>query len=452
MAHHIHDITSASSRRPRLRGVLFTLIATVLALGFCGVLALWGDRSQGAETTAAQQDADRFPEPPVTYDRAYARQRATDIGALGQMLFMDPTLSASGKQSCASCHSPQNHFGPPNDLSVQIGGPDMTQAGVRAVPSLMYLQGVPPFDAHFVDSEEEGDNSTDNGPTGGLTWDGRVNRANAQARIPLLDPREMANTSVASVVRHIRSGPYADMFRKLYGGHIFDNDDKAFDAVLQAFEYYEDTPAVFFPYSSKLDAVMRGRAKFTDQEARGLRLFSAEDKGNCASCHRFAVPGTLPIFNDFGLIGLGVPRNPDIPANHDAGYYDMGLCGPYRTDLKDHPEYCGLFRSPTLRNVASRNVFFHNGVFHKLRDVVEFYVTRDVQPEKWYSRRADGSVEKFDDLPAKYRENINMDPPFGGKPGDAPALTPDEIDDVVAFLGTMTDGYFDPSKPVAATK
>ena len=56
----------------------------------------------------------------------------------------------------------------------------------------------------------------------------------------------------------------------------------------------------------------------------------------------------------------------------------------------------------------------------------------------------DGSIDKYDDLPAKYQANLNTDPPFGGKPGDKPALDDAEIDDVVAFLGTLTDGYFDP--------
>ncbi|CAM4075961.1 cytochrome-c peroxidase [Bordetella bronchialis] len=425
------------------------LVYMTLALSAAG--ALWSHAAAQDPTRydlgqAGPARAD-YPAPPVTYDRAYAKQRAADLAALGQTLFMDPRLSASGRQSCASCHSPQNHFGPPNELSVQPGGSAMSRTGVRAVPSLMYLQQVPPFNEHFVDSEEEGDNSTDAGPTGGLTWDGRVNRADSQARIPLLDPREMGNRDPAAVVASVRSAPYADTLRRLYGSHVFDDTDKAFKAISEALAYYQDTPALFFPYSSKYDAVAMGRAAFTDQEARGLRLFAAEDKGNCASCHRFSVPGTLPVFNDYGHIALGVPRNPAIADNAGPGYFDLGLCGPYRKDLAGHPEYCGLFRSPTLRNVATRKVFFHNGVFHTLREVVAFYATRDVQPERWYPRRADGTVDKFNDLPARYRDNVNMDPPFGGKPGGQPALTPQEIDDVVAFLGTLTDGYFDPAQP-----
>jgi cytochrome c peroxidase len=54
---------------------------------------------------------------------------------------------------------------------------------------------------------------------------------------------------------------------------------------------------------------------------------------------------------------------------------------------------------------------------------------------------ATGHVLKFDDLPQAYRENINMEPPFGGKIGDPPPLSPSKIDDVIAFLATLTDGY-----------
>ncbi|HXP05716.1 MAG TPA: cytochrome-c peroxidase, partial [Stellaceae bacterium] len=93
---------------------------------------------------------------------------------LGRALFSDPALSASGKLSCASCHDPAHAFGPANDLPVQFGGADLQQPGLRATPSLRYLQSVPQFTEHYFDSEEEGDPSVDNGPTGGLTWDGRV--------------------------------------------------------------------------------------------------------------------------------------------------------------------------------------------------------------------------------------------------------------------------------------
>jgi cytochrome c peroxidase len=94
-----------------------------------------------------------------------------------------------------------------------------------------------------------------------------------------------------------------------------------------------------------------------------------------------------------------------------------------------------------LRNVATRRVFFHNGVVHSLRAAVAFYAERDTWPEKWYPRSADGEVRKFDDLPPQYRANVETEPPFGGHPGDRPPLSEAEIDDIAAFLQTLTDGY-----------
>ena len=103
--------------------------------------------------------------------------------------------------------------------------------------------------------------------------------------------------------------------------------------------------------------------------------------------------------------------------------------------------------TPTLRNVATRHVFFHNGLIHSLRDAVAFYATRDSDPGRWYPRASDGTVRKFDDLPPKYRTNANNESPFGANEGDRPPLTENDIDDVVAFLQTLTDGYTPPSDP-----
>jgi len=377
----------------------------------------------------------------LTRPQAYARAAA--LQALGRSLFFDASLSASGRMACATCHDPQHAFGPPNALAVQFGGKDMHQPGLRAVPSLKYLQAVPQFTEHFFESDDEGDESVDNGPTGGLTWDGRVDRRRDQARVPLLSPFEMANGGPADVVARVRQASYADELRKIFGPQIFADTDKAFAAVSEALEVYQQDYAAFYPYSSKYDAYLADRAKLTPQEARGLALFNDPAEGNCASCHysERGNDGTPPQFTDYGLIAIGVPRNNAIPANADPKFFDLGACGPLRTDLGTRAEYCGLFRTPSLRNVALRKTFYHNGSEHDLHKAVEFYVERDTAPEKWYPRGPDGRVVKFDDLPAQYQANINQDPPFGGKPGDQPALSAAEIDDIVAFLGTLTDGY-----------
>jgi cytochrome c peroxidase len=94
--------------------------------------------------------------------------------------------------------------------------------------------------------------------------------------------------------------------------------------------------------------------------------------------------------------------------------------------------------------VARRKVFFHNGAFRSLEEVVRFYATRDTDPARWYPRGRDGRVEAFDDLPAAMRVNVNREPPFGRRPGEAPALDRAEIRDIVAFLRTLDDGWKPP--------
>jgi cytochrome c peroxidase len=220
-----------------------------------------------------------------------------------------------------------------------------------------------------------------------------------------------------------------------------------FSAVLQSLEAFEQTPEKFYPYTSKYDAFLAGRAKLNDAEMHGLQLFNDENKGNCASCHisQRAKDGSPPQFSDFGLIAIGVPRNRALPVNKNPNFHDLGACGPERRDLTGQDEYCGIFRTPTLRNVALRKTFFHNGIYHNLEDVVRFYVERDTNPEKFYPVSKKGVVQKFDDLPKRYWENINTEGPFDRKKGDKPALDEAEIRDVVAFLDTLTDGY-DPAK------
>jgi cytochrome c peroxidase len=416
--------------------LFFVTLAGSAALLSFALLAAPADGQQPAP--AAQ--------PPAYLNAAYApapgRQASVEeMTALGRLMFFDPSLSASGKQSCASCHSPDHAFGPPNKLAAQFGGKDMKTPGTRATPSLRYLQNVPPFSEHFHD--DDGDDSIDAGPTGGRTWDGRVDSAHEQARIPLLSPHEMANATPAEVVAKLRHAPYVAQFRATFGEPIFDNDERAFNAALMAFEVFQESPADFYPYSSKYDAFLRKQASLSKQELRGLELFNDPNKGNCASCHISEIlpNGAFPQFTDYGLIALGVPRNRKIAANANPRYHDFGLCGPDRTDLTDHPEYCGLFKTPTLRNVALRQSFFHNGVFHSLEQVMEFYVQRDTHPQKWYPRKRDGSIRKFDDLLPAHFDNVNTEPPFDRKPGDKPALNAAEIRDVIAFLKTLTDGY-----------
>lgn len=419
-----------------------------VAVLFCGMLTACGrDASLSSPTPVAAPQAAPAPAPaqPAYVGATYApvpgrpQPSAAQLTEIGRRIFFDGSLSASGKASCASCHDPQHAWGPPNALSVQLGGADGKQEGPRAAPSLRYLETLIAFTEHHHDND--GDDSIDAGPTGGHMWDGRAGSAHEQAGMPLLSPAEMGNASVAEVSAKLERAAYADELRKAFGDDVFKSPDAAFKAAGLALEVFQQSPKDFYPFTSKYDAVLRGQAKLSTAEARGLQLFNDQSKGNCASCHisQRTQDGAFPLFTDFGLIALGVPRNRKLKANDDPAFHDLGLCGPYRTDMKDHPEYCGLFRTPTLRNVAVRQSFFHNGVFHSLEEAIRFYAQRDTAPQRWYARSANGIVQQYDDLPQQYHANVNTEAPFGQKRGDKPALTEAEIRDVAAFLRTLTD-------------
>jgi cytochrome c peroxidase len=153
----------------------------------------------------------------------------------------------------------------------------------------------------------------------------------------------------------------------------------------------------------------------------------------------------------------------------------MGICGPTRTDhLPSSPgaanSFCGKFKTPSLRNAATKKVFFHNGVMTSLEQVVRFYNTRDTNPEIWYptvggtakatpdanfptyglitTQYTGGTVQKFNDLPASYIGNIDPQMPMDGrKAGSTPPMTEQNIADLVCFLNTLTDGYQPPASP-----
>jgi cytochrome c peroxidase len=446
-----HRATAAaeftSLRRPRggPRAVLGAAFLAWAAAGCAG--------SAGAAAGAAAVPAAAREDTPFYLNSFEKTPSAAALSTIGRALFFDPRLSVSGSLACASCHDPAHAFASPAAGAVEFGGPDRTRPGVRAVPSLMYEQNLPPFTEHFFDSD--GDDSVDQGPAGGTLWDGRAQSAHEQARTPLLSEFEMANASADAVVDKVTRAPYAGEFRSAFGPRVFDDRRRAFKAVLLALETFEQSPADFYPYSSKYDAFLRGTASLSAAERRGLAAFNDPARGNCARCHPSAMrEGAFPQFTDFGFAALGAPRNPAIPANADPRYYDLGLCGPLRKDLVGRTEYCGLFRTPTLRNVARKRVLLHNGFFHALEDVVRFYAERDTAPEKWYPRGANGATVKFDDLPAKYRNNVDEAPPFGGHAGGAPTLSDDDVRDIVAFLNALNDGYGPAAaraKPTAVT-
>ncbi|MCV2352875.1 cytochrome-c peroxidase [Paucibacter sp. B2R-40] len=349
---------------------------------------------------------------------------------LGEKIFLDRSLSGSGRLSCASCHDPAFAHGPPNALAVQIGGSQSNQAGLRAAPSLRYLERLGGFNGTPATKAED--------LRGGLMADGRVDSLAAQAFLPWFNPREMDNGSVAELARRLRGAAYANQFLTAFATPAADDSTLVTQAseALQALQV-EDTR--FHPYDSKADFVLAGKAQLSLPEGRGLTVFSDKQGANCASCHSPdpSSSGQPPLFTNFGYAALAVPRNTKLSANQDPIFRDLGLCGPSRTDLARRTELCGFFRTPGLRNVAERKVFFHNGVMSSLAQVLDFYNTRDREPARWYSS-ADGQTVLYDDLPQSLHGNVNQLAPFGAQ---ARRLTAQELADLECFLRTLSDGY-----------
>ena len=186
-----------------------------------------------------------------------------------------------------------------------------------------------------------------------------------------------------------------------------------------------------------------------------MKVFMDVNKGNCASCHLMNPNSSKPsdsLFTDFAFYATGIPRNMAIPRNANPSFFDLGLCGPDRSKpalTNNVPanisieKFCGTFRMTSLRNTAERTAWMHNGFFKDLRDVVSFYATRNSDPKRWY-----GPKGVANDLPTAYLDNIISDRvPFNRPASAGPALTEREIDDVVAFLKTLSDARTQPPGP-----
>jgi len=367
--------------------------------------------------------------PPLANAQGAGAEREQQLAQLGQRIFFDTRLSEPPGVGCVSCHEPARAFSGDNGSGRAVARGSRPDAlGKRNAPSLMYLGTASSFGWREKDGARV--------PFGGFFWDGRAASLQAQAREPFFNPVEMNNPDAPSLIAKIAAADYAATMRALWGEGIFADPAVALSAVTKALAAYQHSDALQ-PFTSKFDAAVRGQATLNEQESRGQSLFLIRQKGNCASCHTFDPDAKDPrrsLFTDFGYHALGAPRNNAIAAR---GEYDLGLCGPTRRDLADASRWCGFFKTPTLRNVALTAPYMHNGRFATLREAVAFYATRDTEPESWYA-----DAVKFDDLPAPLRANVDVEtPPYHRERGRRPALRDDEIDDLVAFLRTLTDGY-----------
>lgn len=350
--------------------------------------------------------------------------------ALGRKIFFDPRLSEPQGTSCASCHDPAHGFSGLNRSA--LGVPRGSRPGHfarRTAPSVMYMRYVPAF-YWFEDDEAPAPE-----PKGGFFWDGRVDSLVALVKQPLFNPDEMNAGSPRRIADKIARGPYAREFRAALGPASAPDD--VMHGVGVAVEAYLKSDEMS-PARSKYDAYVRGEATLTEAERRGLEAFKDRRRGACAGCHRMTEMSSNPgesMFTDYGYDAIALPRNRELPPNADPNQFDLGLCERKEDPRRADEKLCATFRTPSLRNVTLRESFGHNGVYRTLREAVTFYARRAVAPERIYP-----AGKTFDDVPPRYRGNVNIHAPvYNRNVGGQAPLSEAEIDDVVAFLGTLTD-------------
>jgi cytochrome c peroxidase len=335
---------------------------------------------------------------------------------------------------------------------------------------------------------------------GGNFWDMRAtgrrlgNPAAEQAQGPFVNPVEMGLPDAACAVFRASQRPYRALFENVWGAQAFamawPSDAEqvcgrpgpppaqdpqplhltavdrgramtTYDQMAQSIASYEASAEVT-SFSSKFDAVITSKSKFTPQEQQGYDLFRG--KARCNNCHRDGGPGEDPLFTDFTASNIGTPANRLLPfyventpdslgysANKlGAAFVDLGVGGfllnghplsePSATDPRwvvHAAENTARFQVPTLRNVDKRpdpsfvKAYGHNGYFKSLKEIVHFYNTRDTLPRC----AGDDPGEGTTCWPAP-ESTSNMNTRFVGNLG----LTDAEEDAIVSFLKTLTDG------------
>ncbi|MGD0110079.1 MAG: cytochrome c peroxidase [Rhodopila sp.] len=458
--------------------------------------------------------------PPTIQGNGYEAQRI-----LGGLLNYDLNMSPLRNVACSSCHMPYAGFSGPipsvNLTMVAYPGSYHYRAGKRTAQRYTYS---PYFPVLSYDT-------TQGAFFGGNFWDGRstgylLQSPDAeQAQHPPVDTQEMANPDTACIAYKLSLADYRPLFEAIWGAGSLDiqfpantadicstpggaaifggnatpialsPDDRTkandvFDHWGQSISFLEHSTDIS-PFTSKIDANLKGNYTYTADEAAGAALFRG--KGNCNSCHldgttTTLTPGqtdtgtpanTTPLFTGFCYADLGLPLNPrdafyyqTVPdglgftANpYGFGYRDLGLGAflrsgfgaapnPNSTWVQYAPSSDGLMQTSTIRNVAMtppqcptteapgpyfQKEFFHNGYIKSLKQLVHFYNTRDVYPYNVTSGHCpEGTTEKVDCWPMPEVPG-NMDMTVGNL-----LMTDEEENQVVAILQAATDGFTTP--------
>ncbi|MCV6607695.1 MAG: methylamine utilization protein MauG [Campylobacterales bacterium] len=306
---------------------------------------------------------------------------------LGESLFFDKTISLNRNVSCNTCHNANHGFVDARfnedcrDQSVFIHGAfsvgsDGTSLGGRNAPTASYAQFSPEF-------EKQADGTY----KGGQFWDGRASTLKAQAGGPPLDGAEMQMANKNAVVDRIKENPeYIKAFKALYGENIFDDINASYESMAEAIGKFEKT-SEFAPFDSKYDRSKLSSShpdhyQMTMEEDLGYSLFFSTANTSCVKCHSLnstSEASSKELFTNFEYENIGTPRNISAMNKRvDLGLQDasakfLGLGNTVKSSDSNWSAHLGKAKVPTLRNIAVTGPYMSNGVFKKLRTVLEFY-------------------------------------------------------------------------------
>jgi cytochrome c peroxidase len=316
------------------------------------------------------------------------------ILALGEKLFFEPRLSGDGTVACATCHDPARAFTDGRRTSIGIHG----HAGQRNAPTIL--------NALYNKTQ---------------FWDGRVNTLEEQAALPVTNPDEMGSVSLDQAVSNIAADKdYRSAFMQAFGHDVNRQD------MLGAIAAYEQSLVSF---DAPFDHFIAGDANaISDSAKRGWELFNT--KARCNLCHALLDNQrdvTLFTDNDFHDIGIGILKaGVNALANHAQGILkqqtpldvdaaaisgEESMLGRFLVTRKTSD--IAAFRTPGLRNVLVTGPYFHDGSMQTLWDVLDHYNKGDGITDPWLDQ--------------------DMQPL---------ALTEEEIDDLVAFLASLTSPQY----------
>lgn len=296
-----------------------------------------------------------------------ANNAITDTGAkLGRALFYDKRLSQNQTVACASCHQREHGFSDPRQFSVGFQG-GLTGRNSMGLTSARYYQRRAFF------------------------WDERAATLEVQVLQPIQNAVEMGMTLTELETRLAAEPYYTDLFQQTFGSPFITSD-----RIARALAQFVRS---IISSQTKYDlGVANNFANFTAQENQGRQIFNGA--GNCNACHGSDnfVPGGGPLNNN----GLEFPL------------VDLGRGG-----VTGLTQDMGLFKVPSLRNIALTAPYMHDGRFATLEQVVEFYNSGVV-------------------------DNPNLSPPLRNPPPGPGAprrlnLTVAQKAALVAFLKTLTD-------------